>query len=392
MRYKLAPVALICLALGCQSHKPSDKDVAQKNWREARASILYSLAQDQYKGHDFDKCKETVGQALQMVPDSAPLHTLAAKVDIEQGSLELAQKELELARQFAPREPEPYYLSGVIFQRWQKPQTALDYYRQASERAPAELAYVLAQGEMLVAMNQPAQALQLLQSKVAYFENSGSIRDAVGQLLMQSGRYAEAVEMFRQASILAEDDDTVRERLATAYFESKQYRPATETLERLVSKDSYSKRADLFDMMGECRMNLGDAHGARVAYETATELSPYSAHLWQSLGRAALEAGDLKRSDYALRRSLAIDATISDTHLLIGYVRLKEGKLHEALTAFQKASSLAPSDTVSLCMVGYALEKEGRSEEAMGCYSRAMKIKPGDDMAKQLMAAVEVNK
>ena len=60
----------------------------------------------------------------------------------------------------------------------------------------------------------------MLQSKVAYFENSGAIRDAVGQLLVQSGRYIEAIDMFRQASILAEDgdSDSVRERMAMACF------------------------------------------------------------------------------------------------------------------------------------------------------------------------------
>ena len=382
--------ALLILGPGCQQgHKPTDRETVVKNWNDTRASVLYSLAQDQYKGHDFDACRETCDQALKMAPDSAPLRTLAAKVDIEQGRLELAEKELELARKYSPNEPEPHYLSGVIFQRWQKPQTALEFYRPAGQRAPAELAYVLAQGEMLVTLDRRPEALTLLRSKVAYFENSATIRDAVGQLLLQSGRYAEAADMLRQASVLSEDDDAVRERLAMAYYDNKQYREAFEVLSRLTQKEPYSKRADLFELEGECQMNLADPHGARLSFDTATDLNPYSAATWRSLGRAALESGDLRHADMALRRSIVLDGSASETHLLIGYVRVREGNLPAALASFQKASSLDPRDTVSLCMIGYAYEKMGKSADAARCYEQALKINPGDELASELLAGAQ---
>jgi tetratricopeptide (TPR) repeat protein len=392
MRLRFTAILLVPLLASCQGAKPpQDKEVAQKHWSEARATVLYSLAQDQYKAHDFDKCKETLAQALKISPEGAPLHTLSAKVAIEQGQLELAEQELELARKFGPRDPEPYYLSGVVYQRWQKPVTALEFYKLASERAPAELSYVLAQSEMLVALNRVPEALALLQDKVAYFENSGAIRDAVGQLLVQSGRYVDAIDMYREAAILSEEGqaDSVRERLAMACFYAKRYRDCAETLNLLLEKDGYSKRADLFAVRGECLMNVDDLHGARRSFETATELNPLSARNWQSLGRAALQVGDYKRAEFALHRSVGIEASIAETHLLMGYVNLKEGKLPDALTAFRRASALDSSDTVSLCMVGYTYEKMGRTDLAMSYYGRAMKLRPGDDMARQLMAQID---
>lgn len=392
MRVRSLSVLLISLLVGCQGGKsPQDKEVAQKHWSEARATVLYSLAQDQYKAHDFDKCKETLAQAMKISFEGAPLHTLAAKVAIEQGQLELAEKELELARKFNPRDPEPYYLSGVVYQRWQKPTTALEFYRQAAERAPAELPYILAQSEMLVALDRVPEALALLQGKVAYFENSGAIRDAVGQLLTQTGRYVEAIDVFREAAILSEEGqaDSVRERLAMACFYAKRYRECAETLNPLLDKDAFAKRADLFAMRGECLLNLDDLHGARRSFETATELNPLSARYWQSLGRAALQVRDYKRADFALRRSIGIEAADAETHLLMGYVHLKEGKLPEALAAFRHASDLNSGDTVSLCMVGFTYEKMGRADMAMSYYERAMKLRPGDDMARQLMAEID---
>jgi Flp pilus assembly protein TadD len=374
---------------GCGNKGPSDKELAQKRWNDTRAAILAGVAQDQYKAHDFDKCRDTLGKAMAMAPDNPQLHTLAAKLEIEQGHLEAAERELEIARKYAPADPEAYYLSGVIYQRWQRPQTALEFYRQASQRAPAELAYVLAQGEMLVAIGKAPEALTLLQSKVAYFENSASIRDAVGQLLVQSGRYADAIDIFRQASILAEQDNGVRERLAMAYFYNKQYRQAAEVLTRLTSSEPASKRTDLFIVLGEAQMQLNDTHGAVRSFASATDLDPYSAKAWQNLGRATLQQGDLKRAEFALRRALGVDNSSSESQLLVGYVQLREGNLAAALKSFRAASMLDANDTVSLCMIGYTLEKMGQQKEAMRYYGQALRLNPGDDMASRLMAQID---
>lgn len=382
-------LSILLLAAGCQSGGPSETEVAQKRWNDTRATILYGLASDQYKAHDFDKCKETLAKALAMAPDSPKLHTLAAKVAIEQGQLESAERDLETARRLGPTDPEPYYLSGVVYQRWQKPQTALEFYRQAGLRAPAELAYVLAESEMLVILNRQPEALQLLQSKVGYFENSAAIRDAAAQLLVQSGRYAEAIDLYRQASVLSEEDDGIRERMALACYCDHRYPQCAEILTRLTEKDACAKRADLLEMLGECRLNLNDAHGAVRSFEAASELNPTSAKVWQSLGRAILQEGELKRAEFALRRSLGVDNSSSETWLLLGYVQVRSGDTSDALKSFESASRLDPKDTTSLCMIGYTLEKTGRSREAAGYYARALRIRPSDQMASELMAAID---
>jgi Flp pilus assembly protein TadD len=387
------PFLLVVALSGCQSdkHEPTAKEKATHEWNAARAAVLTGLATDQYKAGNFDKSRQTVNDALKLVPDSATLHILSAKLAIEGGQLELAEQELKLARQFAPNDGEAYYLSGVVYQRWQKPQTAYEFYSQAYSKAPAELAYLMAESEMLVAMDRMPEALQLLQAKVTYFEHSGTIRDAVGQMLMQAGRYSDAVAMLREASILSETELPVRERLALALYADAQYRECADTLARLLQNDAYSKRGDLFSMLGECQLHMNNPRAARSTFETATQLDPYSPRAWQGLGRSALECRDLRRAEMSLTHSIALDRNNSESHLLLGYVRLRQSRVEEALTSFQKASAADPRDTVSLCMIGYAMEKLGRSGEALQYYSRALKLKPGDDMAAQLMAGVNLH-
>src|SRR6478672_3519329 len=198
-----------------------------------------------------------------MDPKNAKVRVLSGKLAIEQGQLELAEKELAIARESDPKEAEADYLSGVVCQRWQKPEAAYEYYTSAAEKAPNELPYVMARAEMLVTMDRVSEALALLQEKVVFFEHSAAIRDATGELLVQQGRYADAVEMLRQASILATNDNLVREHLAMAQYFNKQYREASDNFARLLKDPKNQKRADLYLAQGECEMQLGKAHEAR---------------------------------------------------------------------------------------------------------------------------------
>jgi tetratricopeptide (TPR) repeat protein len=399
--HHLRVATLVCLTgilpfTGCANsgEKPKseqEKTALKKQWADARANVLYSLAKEQYENGNFDKCRETITDALKMDPESVQLHVLSAKLAIEKGNLEAADKELIQARRLDPKNAEADYLSGVVCQRWQRTQEALDYYRSASEKQSGELAYQMAQAEMLVALGRSDDALALLQSKVVYFEYSAAIRDAVGQLLMQKGKYDKAAEVLRQASILANDDDTIREHLALALFQNKQYRDAIDILDRLVHVDKYAKRADLYLALGECQMQINKARDARDSFDTATQVNPNTALAWLGLGKAALAVNDLRRAEIALKRCLSVDPASSECNLLLGYVRMRQSKYQEALTAFRKAHALDDTDTVSLCMVGYTLEKLGKNDEAVRCYAKALKIKPGDDFATRLMAKVEVN-
>ncbi|HEV2293492.1 MAG TPA: tetratricopeptide repeat protein [Tepidisphaeraceae bacterium] len=384
-------LAAVLLVVGCSPMKNKQKEQAKKEWNQARANVLFSLARDQYATGNFDKSRQTTEEALGMDPQNPGLRILSAKLAIEQGRLEQAEAELRMARAVAPKNAEADYLAGVIYQRWQKPETASDFYKSASEKAPAELAYIMARAEMLVLMDQPEQALSLLQSKVTYFEHSATIRDALGQLLVQQRRYKEGVDMLRQASILATDDLVIREHLALAMFYAGQYRESADALNRLMKKGDYADRADLLAALGECQLQLGQYREARATLETATQRDPASAGVWLSHAKAAIQLNDTKRAEVSLHKALAIAPDNSEAHLMLGYMRLRQNRLADALPAFRKASALDEGDTVSLCMVGYVLERLGKPDQAIQYYSKALRLKPNDEMAARFMASVNLN-
>ena len=408
---KFYPLALgLVLALlisGC-ANQPKEKTAKQdgeSRWRIARAGVLYSLAREQFENGNLDDSRKTINSALKYAPDHVMIRLLSSKLSIEQGQLDVAEAELNMVRELDPKNAEADYLTGVIYQRWQKTDVAYEAYSRACEKNPNELAYLLAKAEMLVQLDQSQKALDILKDKLNFYENSPAIRDAVGQLLVQDKKYDEAVPVLRQALALAPEDGAIREHYGMALFYGKQYREAALVLDRLVNNQKsevkgqksevkgqdYANRADIRTAIGECQLEMDQPREARDNFELASQLQPENVSVWLNLSKAALRLNDLKRAELSLKKAISLDAKSADANVLMGYLNLQQNKLNEALASFKKASTLDSKDSVSLCMSGFVLEKMGRSSEAVRYYSQALKVKPNDELATSLLAKVQVN-
>src|SRR5438105_6048489 len=129
---------LVCgsaLLVGCadsntstKKKSPSQKAQVAAKWNRTRANVMLGLAKDQYNTGNFESSSKTVDEANRMDDENAPLRVLSARLAIEAGQLELADKELEKARKLNPKDAEADYFSGVVNQRWQKPEAAFAFY------------------------------------------------------------------------------------------------------------------------------------------------------------------------------------------------------------------------------------------------------------------------
>jgi Flp pilus assembly protein TadD len=386
-------ISVLTAAGGCakDQKKLSQREEAKQRWNGARAAVLLNLAKQQFEAGAHEQCRKSLTQALALDQKNVRIWILAAKLDIEESKLEAALQDLEMAKAADGKNAEAYYLLGVVNQRWQKLETALEMYKTAAEKLPAEPAYVLAQAETLVLLDQLPEATTLLQSQLSAFDNNATLRDALGQLFVQQGEFAEGASMLRQASLLAPDDQTIREHLALALFYDKDFSGAATALDRLVKDEKYATRVDLITAYAESLLQNGHPREARDQFERAAELDGNSVTAALNLAKVSLQLNDPKRADVSVRKALALDAKNSEAQLTLGYLRLRQEKLDEALSAFRKANILDPNDIVSLCMAGVVLEKQGRGAEAMSCYMRALKLKPNDELAATLMAQIQTN-
>jgi Tfp pilus assembly protein PilF len=363
--------------------------VVKAQWSAARANVMGGLARDQFESGNFEKSRTTVDDAMRLDPKNPGLHLLSARLALEAGQLELAEAELRSTRELDAKNAEADYLSGIVAQRWQKIDAAKEFYHSAAQKQPGELAYVLAEAEMLVALGRSNDALTLLTDKIDNFEHSAPLRDAIGQLLVQQSRWTDAADNFRDALILDSKDNTIREHLGLALYMAGNFREASDHLGTLLKDPAYEKRTDILTALGQCQMQNGKLREAKACFETVVQLNAAAADSWMNLTKVSMSLGDLPRADLALRKAMTIDPSSSDSHLLLGYLRLKQKRLPEALAAFEKAHELASDDGVSLCMIGYVLEKSGQSNRAIDYYAQALRLKPNDELATRLMARVE---
>ncbi len=386
-RNPFASLTITTIALlGCDGGglTPNQKSQANKQWNDARAGVLASLANDLYKEGSLDKCETTLDQALRLAPDSAALHLLAAKVSIEQNNLDLAEEQLADTHRLDPKNAEADYLQGVVLQHWQQFENARAAYALAVTKNPTELSYVLAEAEMMVALGKPSAALELLQSKTLVFEHSGVIRDTIGQLLIQQNRCDEAIPELREASLLSADDPTIREHLAFALFTDKRFAEAAGCFEALVKDPDYPKRADVRSALAKCQSELHRYADARSNYLLATQINPLCCGYWLGLAKTAIELNDLAGAEQAVRHAIEADSSSSAAQCLMGYVNVKQNRLVEALAAFRGAAAIDPSDSVSVCMEGFVLSKCGHPTDAKALYARALQLDPRNTLAARL--------
>ena len=110
----------------------------------------------------------------------------------------------KIARKLAPNDAEADYLSGVVYQRWQKPTGRLRVLQAGRREGPGGAG--VPDGRRRRCWSRwtaPTRRWRCSRRKVVYFEHSaGDPRRGRPAADAAKGRYREAVDMFRQATIL----------------------------------------------------------------------------------------------------------------------------------------------------------------------------------------------
>ena len=155
------------------------------------AGVLVDLAHEQYENGNLRQVHATtVNKAMRDESRRTPrCNPIAPSSRSSRASLSWPSKDLQPAPQWLdPKNAEADYLCGVVYQRWQKPEVAYEFYRQASSKAPAELAYVLARAKCSSQWTVRTSAEHAPGQSPIPSSTAPEIRDAVGQLLMQQGQ------------------------------------------------------------------------------------------------------------------------------------------------------------------------------------------------------------
>jgi len=409
-----AAIAATLFLTGCESEHKKFAEPAKQDWEKAQLGIMYQVAEQEYKVGDYDKCRDALAKMLAVKAPFAPMHILMAKVDLEGGSLDDAASQLKTASTITPNDPEAYYLLGVVYQRWQKFETAADYYDQAAAKKPDQAIYVLASAEMKISLGQLDEARQYLLDKMMYFDQSAAIRVALARIAMLKADYAEAAKDYRDATLLVPEDKNIRWSYASALFDAGKYNDSARILEDLRSDppvpakalevsakagqtsdtatDEQAQQAvkvSLLMMLGESYINLQRPIDARDCFQEAARLKPDSTAAYLSLGKACLLTNELNLTLAATQRVLRTEPNNVDAKILMGAVQQKQKKWSDALDTLSGAAKLDPKNSTILCMQGLSEIQLGKDNEAAGYLEKAVAVNPTDAWANELLLKVK---
>ncbi len=383
--------ATVLLAAGCSGPQTSAqaKAIAKERWLGERAGILYNVALQQFEAGALDKSEASCNEAMSQVKDERPeFYELLGRIALERGQLERAYKTLELGDKLDSKRYLTHYLMGVIMERWQRYDIALEQYELSYTYRADDVAGLLAVTEMLVKLNRNADAITRLESKMNYFDHSASLRVALGRVYLLDRKLDLAVARFREASLLVPDDAMVREQLVLAQFAAGLHGEAIEGLTLLLATPEGATRDDLRMTLSDCYIATQRPIEARSTLIEVTRHKPADVNAWVKLAQAAWIVGDTIRVRESASRIIALAPQRHEGHLLRGMLEQKAGNSAKALAEFDRAVELAPNNTLPLIMRGMALQQAGKARDAAATYQAALKIDPSDDRAKRLLASV----
>ena len=364
-------------------------DDANNRYTNMRSALMIDMARQQFDTGDLDLAEKTVKDAMALDADNASLHVLAGRIALERGRLERAYHFFNTAMQFDDRSAEARYYQGLVMQRWQRLDDAELRYREAYDREPDNVSYLLALAEMMVERDHDEQALELLESKIDYFDQNAAVRLAVAHLHVMNGRPDLAVPFFEQAAMLDPEGMKVREDLALAQLAAGHTEAAIETLEDMGRRTTDQPRYGVKRTLAAAYMEVGRQDKARSLYLEVARSPRGKASDWIKLGELSLKSGDLFGTLTAANRAIELAPKQHEGYMLAGIVWQKRNDLDKALRMFDQAAELAPTHAAPLILRGISLERAGRRAAAAEAYQDALHRQPNDQRAEKLLSNLQ---
>ncbi|MGB0768287.1 MAG: tetratricopeptide repeat protein [Phycisphaeraceae bacterium] len=390
---------IVCAFVGCESaqnnHDQWVKD-GEDRWNAVKSSIAIQMAEDQFNAGQLGLAQKTIEEAMRKDLDNPQLWMMGGRIALEKSELETAYQRLAKAIEHGEdldnydrkEKAKPHYFQGIIDQRWQRFDSAKQGYGLAYERDPENVAYFLAKIEMMVQLDQLAEATAELETKTTYFDQNPTVRALLGHIYRRQGNDQKAALWFKQASMLAPEDMKLREEVARSQAAVGRYEEAARGLKELTDTDYADNRTDLYRLLAECYLKSGKVHEARDLYVQLTNMDRTSVHDWSKLGELAYRLNDEGTALQAANRLINLAPDDHRGYLLAGMVWNKRNRLDRALSMFDRAANLAPNDTTPLILRGIALQKNDRPAAAADAYKQALAIDPQNQRAKHLLTIV----
>jgi len=381
------PALIICMALlagGCAG--PTTVETELRHTAHARldafnSEMLYRQAICEYEAGAYDRVAKKLERLLAVQPDSVPCHLLIARVSLARGDLDQAEVELLRVLTLDTQHAEGWFLLGDLYRRWGRTEDALHAYQSAHDFRPGYMPCLLAVAEGLSVSGRHRDAIELLESQLAYFEHAPILYHRLGQVYRLMGDVAAAVEAFQAASRVRPGDISLLVTLARTEFEAGYHEECLKTLTRLSLLPGWKSDVNLLYMQARCHGALRRDQDAFRTYVELACLDPDAIACWVEFGALAWKLDDVDRLAMCGSRLRALVSDRWEGHLMHALALQRKGKQEEAAEAFSVAVQLAPDQPLPLIMWGQFCQSTGASDDAEVLYRHVLAMEPSHPAA-----------
>ena len=107
-----------------------------------------------------------------------------------------------------------------------------------------------------------------------------------------------------------------------------------------------------------------------------TKQHPNSCLLWNMIGLAQTELGQLDKAVEHLRHAVKLDPRFPDAHSNLGNVLLRQERYDDAIASYRHALGINPNFTIAHYNIGKALHEKGELDEAIASFQNAIRTRP----------------
>jgi Tfp pilus assembly protein PilF len=401
--------AAVVAAAGCQldgsllsKHMSGDgRADAKQQWQAVRGRVRLQLARQHLEAGRLSEAEVELEQAIAISPEEPQAYLVAARLRLEQDKPVEAREVIAIALSMAGDDPEIAYFAGVVAQRYGELERALVHYTVAFERAPTAAAYLLAQAEMLVALDRPAEAMSVVGACLNDFSGSVAVQMLAARVSQILGLRGPAAAYCLEALRLDKDDRVVQAEAGLILAWARRYADAIAALRPLLeceqlsddaatgagsSGDAYVSPA-VVHALARAYLATGEGREARRVLERAMAQGSEHAITHCLHAQAALMSGDLDLAARAATKAQAAART-AETSLLAAYVALRREDYDGAVSAAEAALALDERLVAAHCLIIKASSSMGRVERAREAYAAAVALEPDSPLLQVLRTAM----
>jgi serine/threonine protein kinase/tetratricopeptide (TPR) repeat protein len=323
-----------------------------------------------------DAAMATLARALAADPDSAAVHAAMAEAQWFKYYLtrdkQWLAKSTESLRQAQLRNPDAarvHRVSGILEANAGRYEQAIAQYRRSLEIEPGNADGQRRLGQAYEKINQLELALasfrRAIELEPEYYRNY----HALGAFYFQQGLFSEAEKTLAKAVELAPNESTLHYALGSVLNNLGRFSDAERELR--ISIDQRPSAAALHSLGASLYYQSRDRE-AIPYFRQALQLNPRSALAWLHLGICHRRSGQVRESEQANLRGLALseadvaqDPRDGHSRSVLAYLCARLGQRQRAESEIAQALHLSPSDGDTRAMAALTYEALGRRDDAI---------------------------